>query len=82
MLKYITKVKLLFLYIFYVLYVLLHSKLLSRDGARARPRFYVLGERKIVEETYLHLKLPLPNGGRARVHYIGFKVLEKITKRY
>ena len=38
------------------------------------------GERKIVEETYLHLKLLSPNGGRARVHYIGFKVLEKITE--
>ena len=38
------------------------------------------GERKIVEETYLHLKLLSPNGGRARVHYIGFKVLEKTTE--
>ena len=38
------------------------------------------GERKIVEETYLHLKLLSPNGGRARVHYIEFKVLEKITE--
>ena len=38
------------------------------------------GERKIGEETYLHLKLLSPNGGRARVHYIGFKVLEKITE--
>ena len=32
-----------------------------------------LGERKIWEETYLHLKLLSPNGWRARVHYIGFK---------
>ena len=37
---------------------------------------------KIGEETYLHLKILLPNGGRARVHYIGFKALEKITKHY
>ena len=40
------------------------------------------GERKIWEETYLHLKLLSPNGWRARVHYIGFKALEKITKHY
>ena len=38
------------------------------------------GERKIWEETYLHLKLLSPNGWRARVHYIGFKALEKITE--
>eukprot|EP01048_Picozoa_sp_COSAG05_P006194 COSAG05_NODE_391_length_10419_cov_8.156686_4_plen_74_part_00 len=37
-------------------------------------------ERKIGEETYLHVKLLSPNGGRARVHYIGFKVLEEITE--
>ena len=37
-----TKVKLLFLYRFYVLYVLLHYKLLSGDGGRVRPHFYVL----------------------------------------
>ena len=42
MLQYITKVKLLFLYRFYVLYVLLHYKLLSGDGGRVRPHFYVL----------------------------------------
>ena len=42
-LKYITKVKLLFLYIFYVLYVLFHYKPLSGDGGRVRPHFYVLG---------------------------------------
>ena len=42
MLKYITKVKLLFLYIFYVLYVLFHYKPLSGDGGRVRPHFYVL----------------------------------------
>ena len=41
-LKYITKVKLLFLYIFYVLYVLFHYKPLSGDGGRVRPHFYVL----------------------------------------
>ena len=35
-----------------------------------------LGERKIGEETYLHLKLLSPNEARARVHYIEFKVLE------
>ena len=40
------------------------------------------GERKIGEETYLHLKLLSPNGWRARVHYIGFKALEKITEHY
>ena len=38
------------------------------------------GERKIGEETYLHLKLLSPNEARARVHYIEFKVLEKITE--
>ena len=38
----ITKVKLLFLYRFYVLSVLLHYKLLSGDGGRVRPHFYVL----------------------------------------
>ena len=38
------------------------------------------GERKIVEETYLHLKLLSPNEARARVYYIEFKVLEKITE--
>jgi len=43
MFKYITKVKLLFLYRFYVLSVLLHYKLLSGDGGRVRPHFYVLG---------------------------------------
>jgi hypothetical protein len=54
MLKYITKVKLLFLYRFSVLSVHLHYKLLSHDGGRARPHFYnmFLGERKIREETY------------------------------
>ena len=36
------KVKLLFLYIFYVLYVLFHYKPLSGDGGRVRPHFYVL----------------------------------------
>ena len=40
------------------------------------------GERKIVEETYSHLKLLSPNRGRARAHYIGFKVLETITEHY
>ena len=43
MLKYITKVKLLFLYRFSVLSVHLHYKPLSRDGGRVRPHFYVLG---------------------------------------
>ena len=43
MFKYITKVKLLFLYRFSVLSVLLHYKLLSGDGGRVRPHFYVLG---------------------------------------
>ena len=38
-----TKVKLLFLYRFSVLSVHLHYKLLSRDGGRVRPHFYVLG---------------------------------------
>ena len=37
------KVKLLFLYRFSVLSVLLHYKLLSGDGGRVRPHFYVLG---------------------------------------
>ena len=51
--------------------------------ARARDRVSMFwGERKIVEETYLHLKLLSPNGWRARVHYIGFKALEKITEHY
>ena len=70
-----TKVKLLFLYRFSVLSVLLHYKLLSGDGGRVRPHFYISmfwGERKIGEETYLHLNLLSPNGARARVHYIGF----------
>ena len=40
------------------------------------------GERKIGEETYLHLKLLSPNEARARVHYIEFKVLEKITENH
>ena len=35
-----------------------------------------------IEETYLHLKILLPNGWRARVHCIGFKALEKITEHY
>ena len=30
----------------------------------------------------MHLKLLSPNGWRARVHYIGFKALEKITEHY
>ena len=30
--------------------------------------------------THLHLKLLSPNEARARVHYIEFKVLEKITE--
>ena len=38
------------------------------------------GERKIGEETYLHVNLLSPNEARARVHYIEFKVLEKITE--
>ena len=35
--------KLLLLYRFYVLSVLLHYKLLSGDGGRVRPQFYFLG---------------------------------------
>ena len=46
--------KITFFNVFSVLSVLLHYKLLSRDGGRARPHF---GERKNLEETYLHLKL-------------------------
>ena len=30
----------------------------------------------------MHLKLLSPNGWRARVHYIGYKALEKITEHY
>ena len=40
------------------------------------------GERKIGEETYLHLKLLSSNEARARVHYIEFKVLEKNTENH
>ena len=58
-------------------YILSYSPAMGR--ARDRVSMF-WGERKIVEETYLHLKLPLPNGARARVHYIGFKALEKITE--
>ena len=78
----ITKVKLLFLYRFSVLsfpfiYIISYSPAMA--GARDRISMF-WGERKIAEETYLHLKILLPNGGRARVHYIGFKALEKITE--
>ena len=57
-------------------YILSYSPAMGR--ARDRVSMF-WGERKIVEETYLHLKVLLSNGGRARVHYIGFKALEKIT---
>ena len=59
------------------IYIISYSPAMA--GARDRVSMF-LGERKIVEETYLHLKTLLPNGARARVHYIGFKALEKITE--
>ena len=58
-------------------YIISYSPAMA--GARDRVSMF-WGERKIVEETYLHLKILLPNGARARVHYIGFKALEKIAE--
>ena len=43
-------------------YILSYSPAMGR--ARDRVSMF-WGERKIVEDTYLQLKLPLPNGGRA-----------------
>ena len=77
-----TKVKLLFLYRFSVLsFICIISHSPAMAGAWDRISMF-WGERKIWKETYLHLKLLSPNGWRARVHYIGYKALEKITEHY
>ena len=77
-----TKVKLLFLYRFSVLSVHLHYKPLSRDGGRVRPHFYVLGWTENCRGDVFAFEDSLAERGRARAHYIGFKVLEKITEHY
>ena len=59
------------------IYIISYSPAMT--GARDHISMFQ-GERKLGEETYLHLKTLLPNGVRARVHYIGFKALEKITE--